>query len=473
MSKLLLYTALIISFITGNVRAADGFEYKFDLDNIADTTIFLAYHYGDKQYIADTLMLDKEGKVTISADTLLPSGLYMIVFPSRKNEYFEFVVREPKFSMTGDVNDLVGSIQFKGSKENEVFYQDLRFLQAKRTASEPLTAQLQTLEPDSPEQKAILDQLEKLNQEVKDWRKDLLLKHPDLLYIKILKALEEQELPEPPRDAQGNITDSFFQFRYARRHGLDQLDWSDERLLRTPVVYNVMERYLNTLSYRSPDSLSVSVDNILNKSRANPELFKFCLVWLLNEYANSNVMGMDGVYVHIALKYYDKGEATWLDEAQRFRITDRAKRMEPTLIGKTAPNIIMKDVNGRTQNLYSLNTKYTILYFWDPDCSHCQKETPALKKAFDQVKTRYDISLFAVNTQLELDKWLKFIEKHSLDGWYHVADFDQTSEFRTLYDINATPVLFLLDNNKQIVAKRLVAEQLEEFMDAWENQFKP
>ncbi len=452
--------------------AADGFEYRFDFENIADTSVFLAYHYGDKQYISDTLQLDAMGRAVAKADTMLPTGMYMIVFPSRKNEYFEFIVREPEFSVTGDVNKLVATLEFKGSKENKLFYDDLRFLQAKRTESEPLSARLGELEAETPEYEKVREQLETLNKEVVEWRKEIMAKHPDLLYPKILKALEEVELPEPPRDAEGNIIDSFFQFKYARKHALDNLDWSDERLIRTPVIFNTMDRYLNTLSYRTPDSISVSVDNILEKARANPEIFKFCLVWLLNEYANSSIMGMDGVYVHIALNYYDKGEATWLDQAQLFRITDRAKRMKSSLIGQIAPNITLKDMNGRTQSLYSLSTKYTILYFWDPDCSHCQKETPELKKVYDEIKSRYDISVYAVNTQLELDKWLKFIEKHKLDGWNHVADFDQKSNFRELYDINATPVLFLLDQDKHILAKRLIAEQLGEFMDAWENQLK-
>ncbi len=471
MQRVVLSTCLLMALLTSQLRA-QGFDYRFDFENIADTTVLLAYHYGDRQYITDTLMLDANGKTAISADTLLPSGLYMIVFPSRANEYFEMVINEPKFTVTGDVNQLVSTLEFKGSKENKVFYEDLRFLQNKRLESDPLGAQLQELTIGTPEYDAIRAKLESLNEDVKAWRKQLISKNPDLLYTKILRALEEVELPDPPRDQQGNIIDSFFQFHYARNHALDNLDWTDVRLIRTPVIFNIMDRYLNALSYRSPDSISVSVDNILKKARGNEEVFKFCLVWLLNEYANSNIMGMDAVYVHIALTYYDKGQATWLDDAQLFRITDRAKRMEPTLIGKIAPNIIMKDINGRTQNLYSITSEYTILYFWDPDCSHCQKETPVLKTAFDEIKQRYDVTLFSVNTQLELDKWLKFIEKHKLEGWYHVADFDQTSNFRSLYDINATPVLFLLNKDKEIIAKRIVSDQLPDFMDAYEREFK-
>ena len=449
---------------------AQGFEYRFDFDGVSDTAVYLAYHYGDKQYIADTLTLDGQGQVVAKADTLLPPGVYMMVFPSLSNSYFEFVVNEPKFSVSGHADDFVGTLEFKGSKENTLMYEDLRFLAAQREKTDPLSLQLQTLAPDSEAYTELRDQINAIDQEVRSKRKEIFKKHKGLLYTAMLKGLQEPEVPDAPTDAEGNITDSLFQFRSVRRQALEFLDWEDERLLRTPVVYNVMYRYLNQYSYRSPDFLAASADNILAKAKVNKEVFRYCLIWLLNEYANSSIMGMDAVYVHIALKYYEGGEAWWLDEAQKYRIVDRAKRMKPTLIGMQAPNIRMKDIKGQTRALYDVASDYTVVYFWDPDCSHCKKETPVLAEEFKKLKALYDIKVFAVNTQLEIDKWLKFIDNKGLGDFIHVADFDQDSDFRSRYDINGTPALFLLDKDKKIIAKRLVSDQLLDFMKAYEQQ---
>ena len=442
------------------------------MDGIADTIVYLAYHYGDKQYIADTVLLDGEGRATIAADTVLPAGVYMMVFPSLQNTYFEFVVNEPRFSVTGNVDDLVSTLRFKNSKENAVMYDDLRFLSERRKLTEPLSEQLQTLEPGSAEATKAREAIQALDDEVKVHRESIYKTHGDLLYTKLLMALREPEVPDAPMDADGNITDSLFQFRSVRGQALEFLDWNDEGLLRTPVVYNVMYRYLNNYSYRTPDSLMVSADNILAKARVNKEVFRYALIWLLNEYANSKIMGMDAVYVHLAMNYYDKGDAWWLADAPLYRIVDRAKRMKPTLIGETAPNIIMKDVNGRTRNLAELNSDYVIVYFWDPDCSHCREETPVLQEEFERLKVAYNIQVFSVNTQLEIEKWLKFIDKHSLGSFINVADFDQDSNFRSLYDISGTPALFLLDKDKHIIAKRLVSDQLFDFLGAYESEQK-
>ncbi|MFT7589342.1 MAG: peroxiredoxin [Limisphaerales bacterium] len=459
--------AVLLFCASMSTRAADGFLYKFDFENIQDTVFYLAHHYGNQQFVVDTVLLDGEGKATISADTLFQSGMYMVVFPSLSNRYFEMVIDEPKFSVTGDVEDLVTSLDFKGSVENKIFYEDLRFLNVKREEAEPLNAKLGTLAENSAEYTKISAQLNKLDTEVKEWRKKLIERYPDMLYSKIVGALTEIIVPEPPLLEDGSV-DSFFTFYYTRDHLFDNLDWNDERLIYTPTIYNQINRYLNQYTYKMPDSVAVAVDKILEKARVNNEVFKFCLISLLNDYANSNLMGMDKVYVSIALNYYAKGEAFWLDEAETFRIVDRAKRMAPTLIGNIAPNITMKDVNGKTRTLYDVESAYTVLYFWDPDCSHCKVETPALKEAYDVLKNIYNIKIFAVNTQLEIDKWLKFIDAKNLEGWYHMADFDHSSNFRSKYDINATPVLFLLNKDKEIIAKRLISDQLKDFIGVYE-----
>ena len=37
------------------------YEINISIPGLRDSTLFLAYHYGDKQYIKDTLKLDSKG----------------------------------------------------------------------------------------------------------------------------------------------------------------------------------------------------------------------------------------------------------------------------------------------------------------------------------------------------------------------------------------------------------------------------
>ena len=71
--------------------------------------------------------------------------------------------------------------------------------------------------------------------------------------------------------------------------------------------------------------------------------------------------------------------------------------------------------------------------------------------------------------------WLKFIKEHHLVGWSHIYQTDEMKDkiykagkpgFRQLYDVYQTPMVYLLDNNKNIIAKKLNYLQLDEFMEA-------
>ena len=54
------------------------------------------------------------------------------------------------------------------------------------------------------------------------------------------------------------------------------------------------------------------------------------------------------------------------------KIRPKVNKMRPTLIGKTAPNLILADSTEKNWiNLKSVKHKYTLLIFWADDCGHC------------------------------------------------------------------------------------------------------
>jgi hypothetical protein len=61
MRKLFFYflLSLIPAFSFGQLK--NGYEITLNIKDLRDSTVFLAYHLGDKQYIKDTLKLDNTG----------------------------------------------------------------------------------------------------------------------------------------------------------------------------------------------------------------------------------------------------------------------------------------------------------------------------------------------------------------------------------------------------------------------------
>ena len=58
----------------------NGYEIDVTIKGLQDSTVFLAYHLGDKQYIKDTVKLDRSGHgIFTRTEKSLPQGIYMIV----------------------------------------------------------------------------------------------------------------------------------------------------------------------------------------------------------------------------------------------------------------------------------------------------------------------------------------------------------------------------------------------------------
>ncbi|MBI3234364.1 MAG: TlpA family protein disulfide reductase, partial [Bacteroidetes bacterium] len=116
-----------------------------------------------------------------------------------------------------------------------------------------------------------------------------------------------------------------------------------------------------------------------------------------------------------------------------------------------------------TVNLYDVKAPYTVLMFWDPDCSHCKAEMPKIEELYKKYKDS-GLVVYAVCVEQEYDKWINFIREKNLN-WINVIDIYNISEFRKSYDISSTPVIFLLDKDKKIIAKKLNGQSLEQLLE--------
>ncbi|MFK7924649.1 MAG: redoxin domain-containing protein [Bacteroidia bacterium] len=460
----LLYKNLFLSLLMllPALMWAQGHKIDVTIAGLNEDEAYLAYYMGDKQYIKDTVKVSF-GSFTFEGEEPLEAGIYLVVFPP-DNQYFEMIVdQDQKFSMNTNLDDLVQNMKVKGSDDNDIFYGDMLFLAEKRTEAESLQAQLKVAEED--QKKGLKEQLGAIDTDVKSHRANIMEKHPDMLYAKVLKSLQEPQVPDSPKDEDGVEIDSLFAFKYYRTHFFDNIDMADDRLLRTPIMFNKVNTYMERLTYKHPDSINQSIDVIIEKARGNDEVFQFWVIYFLNKYAASKQMGMDGVYVHMVEQYYMKGDCHWTDEETIQKMTERALAISPTLVGRIAPNFSVQDSDGKFVSLHDVEADYLLLYFWDYDCGHCKKITPALAEAYERYK-EYNVKLFAVSINGDVEEWKTKMATYGLDqeGVLNVQDHRRISRFDQMYDIRSTPRLFVLDKNKNILAKQISVSSMEQVL---------
>jgi peroxiredoxin len=452
----------ILPFIIGSSFAnGQGYQIDIQLDNYDKDSVFLAYYFGNSQYLKDTAI--RQGDMfQFKGDEPLKAGVYMIVLPP-DNQFFQVLVNENEqfVSAKADFSDINQTIQIEGSKDNIRFYEYLQFIREKSSAANTIKEKLENAGED--EKESLENALEAMNQEVKKEQKTIIESFPGSITAMLIKSNIEIELPEfsgTPEEVQ------MAKFQYYKKHYFDNIDLSDPRVINTPFVHERVNYYINKLTYQVPDSINRSLDDILGKFEPQSDGFQFYLVHFLNEYAKSKIVGMDAVYVHLVDKYYARGKAPWVEEDQLNKIIKNANTLRPILIGSTAPNLELFKQDGSTMKIHDLNSNFTVIFFWDPDCGHCKTSIPHMIEFYNAYQSK-GVEVLGVCTKTgdkESECW-EYIKEQGLDIWLNTSDKYLKSRYKQIYDIKTTPQIFVLDKDKKIVFKRIGAEQLPKVLD--------
>ncbi|MEN6500793.1 MAG: redoxin domain-containing protein [Tenuifilaceae bacterium] len=442
----------------------NGYRIEIKIDGLKDTTLLLGYHFGDKKFVSDTARIDSNGVAIFEGDSLLKGGIYLVILPDKT--YFEVLLsNNQRFGVQTTAKNMVENLKFTGSKENEEFIHFQQFMMGVQAQSNELSAKMKDALTDSTRSNQLRKEMNELDEKVKAYWLEVENNNRGTFLASIIKAMRSVEVPEFTIPANTPAYDSLkwvHSYNFNRDHYFDNIDFSDSRLLRTPILENKINIYFDRVLIPHPDSIAAAAVNLVEKSKANREMFQYILSYLINKFQTSERMGMDGVFAVLAEKYYLGGQAWWADQKLLDKISERVNALKPNLIGKVAPDLWLPDPNGKYFRLSNINSKITVIFFWDPECSHCKKEMPKLKSVYDNYK-KYGLEVYAVYTQGDQPKWMESISKNDLT-WINVWDPTFSSNFRNLYDIYSTPVIYVLDSGKKIIAKRISVETLESIL---------
>jgi thiol-disulfide isomerase/thioredoxin len=475
MSRFLLSFLFIISVFVSTQAQSAGYDIQIKVDGYEPDTVYLGYFYADKQYLKDTTARGEDGYFRFQGDEKLDGGIYLVVMPP-DNKFFQIIIdeNEQQFKVETAMPDMAGNLKLNNAPDNKLLYDYLGFLSEKRPASEKLGQELKAAEGNEAEMERIRAEMKKLNEEVSAYQKKLIAKHPKSMTAAVVRA--NMPLEEPEYEGETEEDKQMNRWRWNTKHYFDNLDLGDSRLMRSPFLFNKVNDYTDKMVIQHPDTVSKAIDRVLTLMQPSEENFKYYLIHFLNKYAASKIVGMDAVYVHLVENYYEKGLAPWTEEEQLAKIVDNAKKLKPVLIGKTAPDIEMQKRDGTKLNLYSVDSPFTILLVWDPECGHCKKSMPALKDFYANYKDK-GVEVFAVcnkswerdddgNVSLkEVEKCWEYIDDNEIGTWINVVDPFHKSRYKSLYYIQSTPQIFVLDKDKKIVSKRIDATQLPDVMD--------
>lgn len=462
MKSMLRFILFLFGFLGGIFSFAQSYEIKVKIKDYQNDTLLLGYYYGDKTYIKDTAVL-KKSEFIFKKDTLLEGGMYLIVLKPN-HDFIQILVDNDnqRFSIETDTVNPAGNVKFKNSKLNTEFYDYLDFLDQQRIQGDSLNI-LWKNEKNEASKKLLRQQLDLVDQRVKLRQGKIFDNKAFSLLETLLKLGIEPEIPDFEGKEEEKQEKAFY---YFRSHYFDLVNFKDDRIVRLPLFYNKIDRFLNKLTSQIPDSINFALDLILSKTNEESLVFKYILSTWLSYYANSKYVGMDAVYVHLVDQYYSKGRANWVDEETLAKMISDAKNLKPLLIDKIAPDIKVYKKDGSPVFLHQIQSEYTILLIWAPDCGHCKSSMPSILKFYEDYKSK-GVEILSLCSKVGEDEktcW-EAVETLKMQNLMNTSDPLHLSKFRLIYDVKTTPQVYILDKNKKILTKKIAAEQLAEVMD--------
>lgn len=455
---------LAISGLTGLTSAQQGYNISVSISGAENSFLTIGYHMGDKQYVRDTLQTDSQGHAIYKGDKKLEQGLYIILLPD--NRYFDIIIGDDQnFSISCDRSDIVGTMKVEGSDENNAFIAYQRGWMALQDKSRVLREKLSDPSVDSSEKAGIQNQLSDHENEMINFLRQTSANNPGTVLAMLVDALVPMDMPDfdiPEGTPSADSLRWLMAYRYNIDHFFDNVDLSDRRLIRTPVLHSKLNTYFTRIVIQHPDTLNRVIPRIIEKSEGDSVMFRYLVVFVFNHFRESQIMGHDGVTVKIIDDYYLSGKANWVSEETLTSLRRDADRLRTNLIGRTAVDLVMETYAGDFRSLHDIDSEFTILYFWEPNCGHCKTSTPILKKLYEDHHAD-GIEVFAVCTQDNRDEWENYIAENQLT-WINAWDPSRESHFDFFYNVNATPMVYILDRDKKIIAKKLPVENIWDFI---------
>jgi thiol-disulfide isomerase/thioredoxin len=497
--------ALLFLLCAAVAQAQSGYHLKINLKNCKDTVVYLTFYQFDKTLIKDTCTHIKNGKIEFKGPTKLDRGIYSIV-GQQKSILFDFYMDEETqfLELKSDAEFLYAKeLVALNSKRQNDFINYIRFIgDQNREIESALQAARGKTKKDSTD--IITTKQKEIAAVISSYEDNFLVQNKGSYIAAVLNLKMDKLLKAIPKASNGR-PDSIAVYRYFKKHYWDGVDFQDDGMVRNPFFATKLNTYFQNVVVRHPDSVAVELDVILKKMKPETTMYKLLLGHFIYTYETSKIMGFDKVFVHLADNYFKTGKAKGIyeDETVVDKIVERSNKMKPLLLGAVAPELYMIKPESHPQfgpmgfdkattseeltklyyahqaelekmyvKLSEVKADYLILLFWSVDCGHCQTEVPKILEDYHQfLKDKKDVKVYSVYTEYDYEKYVKYIAEHKLD-WINLYDPVHLNNIREKYDVYSTPVIYILDKNKVIKAKKIGSEQIKDIIRNMEAEYQ-
>lgn len=413
--KIFITYLLFFCCLIGVDGQTNKYNIKLTIHNLNDKVLYLKGYCGEECFLADSAKVKKN---SVTFKTQLAPGYYDIV-NQNDDTYWGVIVNESRhFSIVSDTN--YSTVLISNSTENEFFFN-------------------------------FLNQLVNESEE-----NQMLITHNYITQLPTNVVMQMMAFDYYARNSQLPYSDHYF----------DSVPLKDP-MLRFPMTHSFISQFFNeNITDKSASAQLKKIDLFYAHCDVKSEIGQYYLKWLLKHYLTDFNPEWDMVFVYLYEKYFEPNGCRFLTETNARIMQKNVIRKKRTLNGNTIPFLQITGNDGKVESTENPQHKYTLIWFWDPDCDDCLVETPALQQYYAENAEKYDFEVFAVALTEDVERWKNTVNEMQLT-WINSCEGDGTTnyDFKDYFNILTTPASFLIDQNHKIILQQITLEKLQNFFE--------
>lgn len=469
---------IITVMLVAMAAVAVGQKYSFTFvpKGRTDTVLYIGRYYRDAVTLIDTARA-KCGSYTFKGSRPWERGIYALVAQDGKNVVSDICIDgSRKFTVSGDANLSAESVKVKGCKVNEQMFTYI----ATETAAKRELDSLQLLKKDAARRAEAEAAEDRLIDRMATYEKTATHPKNANIFFELQNACEPPEVPDSVEDKA----------TWYRMHYWDKLFESEKIkdksekwvLLHSPQLFSKLNYFFygQMLYYADSDTIIAEVDRMMARIGGDTALAHYVIGHIEPKYfrATKNI-GWDAVWCHIAKEYILKGRCPWMRESEVYLARKNYKRISQSIIGAPGQELWMADTNQSSDprewiSSHRFPTPYVILWFWDPDCHHCQEQSEELKKLYDDMVAKGEkrFEIYAIGYESDVEKWKNYVKEHQFN-WVNVGGTNVNIDYQEAYNVHGAPTMIILNWRRDIIMNKVLpAKNIMAFLDEYERKVK-
>lgn len=250
---------------------------------------------------------------------------------------------------------------------------------------------------------------------------------------------------------------------YYVKHYWDEYSLADTAFIHSTDTEQLFADFIDALKYVSPQESETALRNMMNLMEADSTAYiHFCFLSEKYLYAPNSPMRNEDYYIPVLEQVMLSKR---LSEVDKIRPADQLKQAKKNRPGMTATDFSYVTPKGKAGRMSGIKADYTMLFFYDPDCSNCREYEHILSEmpAFLEMQEKGTLRVLAVYPDEDENEWL-LKSSQMPHGW--IVGWNKQGDIRSkiLYEIRATPTLFLLDKQKKVILKDATLDQIIQYL---------